>query len=332
VNTIVLSDRKQDASGERLAAPPHYGRARLLAYLAPIALMPLLILIVAVLVVPTDWFLDRSDNLFLDTLGYGAALRNADCDIAVYGDSTAILGIDPMLVRKLTGLSACNIAEVAGVNVVNGTMPLDQFLAHNRRPQFIVFLFAPENFNRESERHNPDVSTFEGVTYRFRQPDKLAGFLSMMRHPEDVFSWAEHGVRQSIFDLKAKPFPPDTKYYRFRTLGQEPFRNPPLTSCNYGHHNPLPDRAWINELRTKYGQMGTTVLVDATLLPVCDPDLSFFQQALAGVIDNRYDPLPANYYYAGGRHVYPVGAVAISTMVANQVLDRLHAANRAGTS
>jgi hypothetical protein len=324
METMVVSDSMHDASGESPVRSRVYSRLRLYCYIAPLIAVPLLIFVAAILIVPTDWFADRSGNIFIDTLGYGAALHNANCEIAVYGDSTAMLGINPAVVRHLTGLSTCNIAEVAGVNVVNGTMPLDQFIEHNPRPRFIVFLFAPEGLNQESQRHNPEVTTFEGVTYRFRQPHRLAGLIAMMRHPEDLFSWAEHGVRMSISDINTKPLPPETKSLRFRTLGQTPFNNPPLTSCSYPHHNPPPNKVWINNLRSKYSSNGTTVLVDSMLLPVCDPDLDYFRHALAGVIDNRLDALPMSDYYGGGRHVYPVGAVAISTMVANQILSRLH--------
>jgi hypothetical protein len=307
-----------------------YNRWRYVLYLVPFLVCPMVIFVVAFLVIPTDWFADRSNNLFMDTLGYGAALHNADCKVAIYGDSTAILGVTPSLVRQYTGLSTCNVAEVAGVNLVNGTMPLDQFLAQNPRPQFLVFLFAPEAFNPASLRYNPDITTFEGVTYRMRQPHKVAGFFALMRHPEDVFSWVDHGVRMSIDDIFLKPFPPDVKYTRFRTMGQTGFRNPPLTSCNYPHHNPVPDRTWVNGLRKKYGVDGTTVIFDATPVPACDPDLEFFRQQLHGLIDNSFQPLPMQDYYGGGRHVYPSGAALISKEISDQILDRLNSNARSG--
>ena len=316
-------ETQHEKAGESLASG--YSRRRLYSYLAPIVLLPIAILAAALIVVPTDWFADRSDNLFMDTLGYGASLHNANCQIAVYGDSTAVVGINPFLIREKTGLSTCNIAEVAGVNVVDGTMPLDQYLAQNSRPRYLVFLFAPEGLNPESQRHNPEITTFEGVTYRFRQPHKLASFIALMRHPDDIFSWAEHGIRMSLGDLRTRPMPPETKYTRFRTLGQTTFTNPPMTTCNYPHHNPRPDLQWIHGLRTKYGIDGTTVLIDATLLPACDPDLAFFRQQLAGVIDNNYEEtLPMADYYAGGRHVFPAGADALSWMVADQILAHMH--------
>jgi len=327
----LVSDHQPGTVGQSTASSKGYSKLHYFLYLAPFVIVPLVIFAAALIVIPTDWFADRSNNLFMDTLGYGAALHNADCKIAVYGDSTAVVGVDPLLIRKQTGLSTCNIAEVAGVLIVNGTMPLDQFLAQNPRPQFIVFLFAPESLNPESQRHNPEITTFEGVTYRMRQPHRLAGFFSILRrHPEDAFGWVDHGVRMAIGELSIKPYPPDTKYTRFRTLGQTTFRNPPLTSCNYPHHNPLPDLAWIEKLRSKYSAQGTTVILDATPVPACDPDRDFFVQHFKGVIDNSFEPLPLEDYYAGGRHVYPAGAELISQEISAQILQRLNSTSTPG--
>ena len=86
-------------------------RTRLLLYLAPLVFCPLLILVFAIVVEPTQWFAEHSGDPFLVTLGYGSQLRNADCKITIYGDSTAMIGINPGIIQKRTGLSTCNIAE-----------------------------------------------------------------------------------------------------------------------------------------------------------------------------------------------------------------------------
>lgn len=312
----------RDAIGED-SLPSPVKLMHLCAYMIPLILGPILMLASALFIVPTDWFADRSNNLFMDTLGYGAALHNTDCEVLIYGDSTAEIGVSPAIVRQNTGLSTCNVAEIAGVFVVNGTMPLDQFLAQNPRPRFIVFMFAPEGFNPESQRKNPEITRFEGVLYRMRQPHRIAGFFALMRHPEDLFAWADQGLRMAIDERSRKPLPPEKKYMRFHTMGITSFDNPPMTSCNYPHHNPMPDRAWVEGLRAKYGVNGTAVIFDATPVPSCDPDRSFFELQLHGIIDNSFQPLPFEDYFRGGRHVHPAGVALISKDVSNQILERM---------
>lgn len=298
-------------------------RLQLYFYILPLIAVPFVILVLAVLIVPTKWFAERAGVQYLMTMGYGASLHNANCQVVIYGDSTAMIGVYPEIIAARTGLSTCNIAEFEGMTMINDTLVLDQFLQNNPRPRFIVFVYAPESFDPQSQRHNPIISRFEAITYRLRQPHKLYGLLSLMKHPDDVFAWADHGVRLSLEGLRAKPFPSSVAQIRYATGGRVPFQDAPLLSCQYRSNAERPNKHWVNGLRSKYGNDGTTVLVDSVLLPACDPDLAYFRRELSGVIDNQLDPLPMHDYYSGGRHVNQEGSVPLSNMLAAQLLDRL---------
>ncbi len=329
---MVASDIKHDTGGESAVSAPARSNRRLWFYLAPLVLLPFLILAFAILVVPTERFAAHSGDPFLMTLGYGAQLHNADCRITIYGDSTAMIGVNPELIQKRTGLSTCNIAETEGMTMINDTMVLDQFLAHNPAPQFLVFLYAPEDLDPQSQRANTAVSTFEAVTYRFRQPNKLLSVIALMRHPEDFFSWAIHGARWAITSVFARPLPPQTKLLRFRTHGQSALKDQTMSpaSCSMLPAQSPPNRAWVNGLRLKYGVNGTTVLVDAMLLSECDPGLNYYPRELSGIIDNQISALPIADFYNGGRHVNPIGSVPLSGMIADQILARLQAGQTTG--
>jgi len=302
-------------------------RLRLWAYLAPLLAVPLLVLAAAILVVPTDWFAMRSHSDYLATVGYGADLRNSNCPITIYGDSTAMVGINPQLIQKRTGLATCNIAEVEGMTMLFDTIVLDKFLQQNPRPRFLVFLYSPENLDPQSQRNNPEMSKFEAIRFRFQQPDKLVAMIELMRHPEDFFLWAERGTRMAIHGIFTKPFPAQIRLIRQKTLGQLALNEPDLLSCAYPRRTVPPNRAWVQSLRSRYNIEGTTVLVDAMPLPECDPDLAYFRSELSGVIDNHLEAFSVNDYYAGGgggRHANSRGAVPLSNMVADQILSRLH--------
>ena len=325
---MVASDIKHDSGGETSAQPG--SRIRLYFYLAPLALVPVLIIVFAILVVPGQRFAYHSGDPFLVTLGYGSQLRNADCRITIYGDSTAMIGVNPQLIKERTGLTTCNIAETEGMTMVNGTMVLDQFLQNNPAPQFLVFLYAPEDMDPQSQRKNTAVTTFEAVTYRFRQPNKLLSLIELMRHPDDFFSWAIHGARWAMTGAFSKPLPADTRLLRFKTNGQSALKDHTMTECPQVPQLDPPDRAWVSGLRSKYSTNGTTVLVDSMLLPECDPGLNYYPHELAGVIDDQITALPIADFYNGGRHVNPTGSVPLSNMIADQVLERLHTAQATG--
>jgi hypothetical protein len=327
---MVASDIKQDIGVESPAPATTGSRFRLYLYLAPLVLIPIMILAFAILVVPTEWFAEHSGDPFLVTEGYGSQLHNADCRITIYGDSTAMIGVNADLIRERTGLSTCNIAETEGMTMINGTMVLDQFLKQNPPPQFVVFLYAPEDLDPRSQRRNAAVTTFEAVTYRFRQPNKLLSLIALMQHPEDFFSWAIHGARWAIDSTFSKPLPAETRLLRIRTHGQSALKDHTMTSCMELPPTSPPDRAWINALRSKYSANDATVLIDAMLLPECDPGLTYYPHELSGLIDNQVSALPISDFYSGGRHVNPTGSVPLSNMISDQILERLHAGQTIG--
>ena len=327
---MVASDIAKDTGVENPIVTSTKSRLQTFFYIAPLALAPFAILVFAILVVPTQWFAEHSGDPFLVTLGYGAQLHNADCRITIYGDSTAMIGVNPSIIQNRTGLSTCNIAETEGMSMINGTLVLDQFLQQNHRPQFIVFLYSPEDLDPESPRSDSAVTTFEAVTYRFRQPNKLQSTIALMRHPDDFFSWGIHGARWALDSFHSKPLPPETRLLRFKTHGQSTLKDPTMTTCQSLPRGTPPDREWVSGLRSKYSEQGTTVLIDAMLLPECDPELSYYRQELKGITDNSIGSLPMSDYYGGGRHVNPIGSVPLSNMIADQILGRLHSDLNAG--
>ena len=295
-------------------------------YLLPLILVPLLLPVAAVLIVPTAWFAQHSGISYLVTVAYGATLRDTNCQVVIYGDSTAMLGIDPERVRQLTGLSTCNIAEFMGITMLDGTRLVDQYLARNRRPRYLIFNYAPEDLNPAQQYGNTNIHLFEAITYTLRQPGRGANLL--LRHPGEFFDWSCRGLRiaagrvvtKSSESVVTKPFSPEIQYLRNTTGGRIlPEDAPALSSCSYLSYASAPDKNWIEFLRSKYGRDGTTVLIDATPIPACDPNLSFYRGKLAGVVDNRIDTLPVNDFLDGGRHTTGAGSVLLSERIASQI-------------
>jgi hypothetical protein len=325
---IASSGVDEDAS-EGLPPVSLAQRHRLFLYLMLPIGSPFLLLATALLILPSHWFALRSQNAYLINLAYGATLHGEDCQILVYGDSSAMVGIDPSIIRTRTGLTACNIAEFQPMTALNGTMVLDTYLDHNKPPRFLVFLFAPENLDPQSQRHN---GPFEAIVYRMRQPHRLASLLFLAsQHPEELVGWVESGLRFTLVHLFSKPASVEVQHLRARTHGQLPIDAPTLATCEDLRRDALPDEVWVAGLRSKYGRSGTTVLVDATPVPDCDPSLSFFQQHSSGVIDNRIETLPTSAYTSDGRlHVNSKGSSLFTNILANQLVDQMHLPSTAG--
>ena len=275
----------------------------------------------AFFLLPSSWVELHSGNTYLANQGFGASLHDRTCDILIYGDSSAMIGIDPGILQRRTGLLACNIAETEGVTMVNHLLPVDDFLAHNPRPRIITFLYSPEDlYLPHPWRKN--VSDFEGITYAVaHQPPAEAARL-FATHPLETISWAETGLRMLAVHFHSRPVASSVLEQRNLTSGRFPMPPSARSSCDTSRNDEPPDPAFVAMLHKKYSVGGTRVLVDATPTAPCDPSLALYDERLNPLIDNApYSTIPINALVNDGHiHVNAKGVILLSNMVADQIL------------
>jgi len=291
---------------------------RLRLYVGALVLFPFALIAFTFWWVTTDSYLRHSPLPYLIGTGYGSRLQHADCEIVIDGDSTALVGVLPRIIEQRTGLKTCNIAEVAGVKMLNGMMVLDDYLAHNRRPQYLVFVFAPENLN------NPNgwgfVNAWEGWFYRIRFHPDAAFWRGTISDPDEAFANVELAFRNGVEWLPKHPLASDLAHERDLNGGHVGEAGAPLTDCPFDPFKRLPDPQWLSSLRNTYGAGGTHVLIDVTPMPPCDELLPFYRAHLPGLIDNAVDTLPIGDYRISGRlHTTDSGTIALSERIADQL-------------
>ena len=291
---------------------------RLRLYVAVLCVFPFALILFTFWWVTTDSYIRRVPFPYIVDTGYGSKLQHADCDIVIDGDSTALVGVLPRIIEQRTGLKTCNIAEVAGVKLVNGMMVLDDYLAHNRRPRYLVFVFAPENLN------NPAgwtfISDFEGWFYRIRFHRDAAFWRNLLQDPDDNLANTELAFRNGIEFLFSRPLPPALAHERVLNAGHVSEPGTPLTRCSGDTIYRPPDPAWLSYLRNTYGVDGTRVLINVTPMPPCDEGLPFYRTHLAGLTNNTVDTLPIGDYNSSGRlHTNELGTTTLSERIADQI-------------
>ncbi len=300
---------------------PRTGRARLRWYVASVALFPFALIAFSLFWMTTGEYIRHSHSIYLSQIGYGAKLRGADCDVVIDGDSTAMVNLLPKVITARTGLSACNIAEVAGVKRVNGMAVLDTYLQHNRPPKYLVFQFAPENFS-DPWRWQWG-GTFEGVLYGMQFGHKADVMRSFWRYPDLTLGNVELGFRSGLSWHLTKSPPAEAMHSRDVQMGRLPEEGPALTGCDATELQKLPPPPeWLAKLRQTYGTGGTRVLIDVAPLPECDPTAAYYSKTLGPpLIDNTVAKLPVGLFQAAGRlHMGDEGAAVASERVAQQIL------------
>lgn len=316
-----MDSRNSPAEGlalDEVRVEPSAPRSRLRAYVAVLCLTPVVLLAAAARWMASPVYREHAQYTSFTGIGYGTRLQHADCEVVIDGDSSALVGVIPAVVEQKTGLKTCNVAEMAGVRVVNGGMVLDEYLAHNRAPRLIVFQFAPNDFV-PAERWK-SVATFEGVYFRLQyRPD--AAFVGWsLTHPEMLLDNLELGARTGLPWIREKPLPPEAFFVRERHGGWLPDEGTALTACPHAPGFRPPDAAYVAEMRAKYQTQGTKVLMESTPEPECLSDRALYAPLLARVTDAPAATLPlGDYTDSGWLHVNRAGAEANSERVAELV-------------
>ncbi len=299
-------------------------RSRLRVYVGCVLTFPVLLLLGSTVWMMTPEYQDHAQFPSFVGLGYGSRLHGADCEVVVDGDSSALTGVVPAVIEQRTGLKTCNIADVAGVKYINGMAVLDGYLARNRPPRFLVLLFVPENLN--NPRNWVEVAHFEGWFYALRFHRGRALLHRIVEDPEDFMISAELGLRTGLQWLPFPPLPPELAQARERHGGRLAEPGPPPNECAPPLRMRPPDPAWVAGLRERYSRPGTTVLIDVTPEPRCDPSFAFYALRLGpGLIDNTLQSLPLNNYTDTGRlHTGEAGAQILSERLAEQIAASEH--------
>ena len=112
----------------------------LLAFTATIWLLPFIF-------VRLPGFLRWSGSNYGSMLEYSFASSNANADVVIFGDSSALFGIDPLQMSAKLGLKTINLPNTMSSLPVTGDMALRQYLAHSAPPRLIVLYFTAWNSN-----------------------------------------------------------------------------------------------------------------------------------------------------------------------------------------
>jgi hypothetical protein len=275
-----------------------------------------------------DAFVDSFGDPSLVIQEQGFLDRNRRCEVLLYGDSTASIGLDPRLITAQTGLSACNIATTRPIVDDLETLPLDAFLRHNPAPRVIVLQLGPEAFYRgDPWTHNGPLAPFLMLA---RDLPTAQAVRTMLLHAPEATQFVIGILKQRFAPNKISAAQQATRqagleYWR-ASNGRLDLHLPAETSCRYAAlklRGPV-DTAWITELRHRYETQGTVLLIRASPIPACDPQLAVFQRDLQSHVDVNVQPLPINNFVAGGSHTTADGARVATQGVIEALHTRLH--------
>ncbi len=325
--TAVLS-AEQDCSRPSVSALSITPRQAALRYCVLLLLLPLLAIPAFIRLGSTDFFLHHGASVWVQSNDAIFSMRDRDCDVLIFGDSTAMTGIDPEVVERNTGFRTCNIAVTNSVLAVTHNLTLNRYLENNSRPRVLLVQLSPDGFQPESKAWSGTVYP-EGLVELLRHGSSAEGRRVLFTHPQQAIAFAGYtagftayaGLKDLWFhatDLRPRedtvtihngfftpPAPP--------SKGCEPgatFSNP-NAGGNYPH-------VVVDEYENSYASRSGIVLVNVAPIPSCDKNLAAFSSELNGVTSNSLLPLPVG-LFNDPRHYTAVGSAIVSRLVAQEL-------------
>ena len=301
-----------------------------IAYCLTLVLLPLFAIPALIALGSSDFFLHHGASVWVQANDKVFDAHDRDCDVVVYGDSTAMTGIDPDRVEEQTGLKTCNIAVTNAVLAVTGNLTLDHFLANNRHPRVLLVQLSPNGFQPDSAVWQHTVYA-EGLLELLRHGKPGEARHVLMTHPTEAVSFAGYAAGftawYAIKDLwfHATALRPREDLVTVRNgFFTPPF--PPRTSCEVVGTAAAPEksdqtgfsRLVVQDFRTAYADRAGVVLVNVAPIPDCDRNVATYTAALDGVTSNSLLTLPVN-DFNNCCHYTAHGSEIVSSLVAQEL-------------
>ncbi len=285
--------------------------------------IPVVSCVLSFFLVHSQAFQRYADPLWVRASDQIYTARSVDCEIIIFGDSTAITGIDPKVIEVATHLRTCNLAQTKGVLAVLGTSGLDMYLRHNPRPKILLIQFAGADFYH-AESWRDTAAYMEGVVPMLRFYPRRQLVNALVHHPE-IYMGMMHfayltGPMNLLRNRLRRQVPPHSAKVPIDVHLVLP--QPAFKSCKGVEDiDPMfhaPDASFIRELREHYGALADDLVLDAAPDSVCDARLQFLENALQG-LNNRERPYPAQLFNEGYEHYTAQGAARLSAAIARQL-------------
>ena len=318
----------QAAELTAIATPP--SGTRCLQYCLVLVLLPLLAIPALIALGRSDFFLHHGASVWVQANDAVFDMHDRDCDVLVFGDSTAMTGIDPEVVESNTGFRTCNIAVTNAVLAVTNNLTLDRYLEHNGRPRVLLVQLSPDDFRQENRAWRQTIYA-EGMLELLRHGRNGEARTVLLSHPQESIAFAGYAAGYTAwYAIK------DVWFHATHIRAEEDtvtVRNgfftppsPPRTSCAPPESTVLPSgkrqvafsRSLVQDYKSSYATRAGVILVNVAPIPACDQNFAAYASALEGVTSNTLLPLPIG-LFNDGRHYTARGSEVVSTLIAREL-------------
>ena len=270
-------------------------------------LAPCLVILVAIpFVARTDWFARGAIFSWVPVRDYPYDVTGADADVVIFGDSSALAGVDPRLMEPRLGVKVVNLSPILKSLSMMEDKPLAAYLRHNKAPRLIVVYVAPWNTGTAPDEASPDGLV---VMMRHDSPGHMLEWVA--RHPVEMLN-ADIFIGSLTLGRIGKPQTTSSREAASKALGFSPYPGvlPHLEpGCRLGPSYVVPPDAgsWARKIVERYQTPQTRVVLYLAPLPDCTGTAAFVaeQSELRPKPINRLQLLPPQLFLDDTYYAHP---------------------------
>ena len=237
-------------------------------YCALMILPCVAVLFLVPLVVDTYWFANNAYFNWVPVRDYPYEVTGANADVVIFGDSSALAGVDPLLMQQQLGVSVVNLSPIVRSLFMMRDKPLAAYLKHNKPPKLIVIYLAVW----QTEMPREEAST-DGLIVMMRHDNAADALGWALRHPVGMLN-ADIYLGNLILGNLRQPVTMAGHNAAWNKHGFLPYPGvlPHLTaSCVIGpqHHLARDFGAWPQLMVKRYQSAQTDVVLYLAPAPDC---------------------------------------------------------------
>ena len=286
------------------------------------------------------WFFYHIASPVHESYGYSHFAYGYNCDVLIAGDSTSITDFASNLIEQRTKLKTCNVGEVrTNLDFAGTHYAIDDYLAHNRPPRFIVTGWTPAVLDLE---HPPFLTTYaDAFAYGMQFHRGPFMWKAMFSRPGPALTfviWAGNSlVKDTVLRLTGRysdQMRVDERARRDAGRGTHYLNVPAQTAC-VTETNHLPptsnakNLASAAEFRRHYTTAQTQVLIYVTPVADCDTHAEEYKVSARNFGERPLQFMPVSNFSQTNIHLLPESAKLYSTQVADDILAHMKSAKAA---
>jgi hypothetical protein len=296
-------------------------------YLTALLLMPVLALLLTFPFAASESFLRVSRRELWHATHYRYMQpQQQNCDVVIAGDSSGMIGVDPNVLQARTGWKTCNVALPYVATAVAGTRVLDDYLAHNRAPRFIVFHFSSNHLRRpQIDEDNGIVDAWLMADEHFPASEAARLFLT---HPRDSLRfaaavWKEFLATQQVLrpDWRGATYRRDMQEQAAQRGWMPQRSTTPEVVCGWQAPPIHIERSYLDTLVKHYTRGATQAMVWANPARDCDQHIAEYREN-AAALGLQSLPVYDRALFADAYHLNTAGAARNAALLADYLKSR----------